>query len=460
LQLEKDLTSLTPGRLGNVGPNILKRIAQIEARFSGADEKLQTRLRAEFQNRFSWALRALAEKGLRLPDKQLRGLLELCERLLDTSAGRDNALEAIGLALSKKRKLGKRNRELLKRVVGRQEPGVVEHFGFYLWAFLKSWPEFVWDCLDRWTGQMGEDEIAKSLSHTLSNPWFWWLFRVDKERALKLLQRMLHNARQSNRTELVDGFLSWFAAVAIEENESRSRILIETILSEPEIHGTETAGVVRALVGWLMPRDSRATPADKVQRASDLAELFFNSALAALQRLREKQKVNPEPSPKEPPPWVKAVAHQFDQFATEIRFSAESHVKTWANKPWEDFKNVGKGWWDHVEPLFKKFEKWLHPHLGSELISALAAWFPYYPERCLHWLRRFCQAGMQTGLLFERLVVTDIIKILRRCLVERRDLLGSDKIFLQDFAAVLEALLSTANVEALGMAASLDEFYR
>ena len=58
------------------------------------------------------------------------------------------------------------------------------------------------------------------------------------------------------------------------------------------------------------------------------------------------------------------------------------------------------------------------------------------------------------------MIVSDVIKILQHCLVEQRSLLATDKAFLQDFASVLEALLSTANAEALGMAASLDEFYR
>jgi hypothetical protein len=105
-------------------------------------------------------------------------------------------------------------------------------------------------------------------------------------------------------------------------------------------------------------------------------------------------------------------------------------------------------------------EKWLHPHLGDHLIDALATWFPHYPNRCLHWLRRICEAGTRTGLLFERLVVSAVIKILQRCLTEHRDLLTSDKTFLKDFGTVLESVLSTANAEALGMAASLDEFYR
>jgi hypothetical protein len=55
------------------------------------------------------------------------------------------------------------------------------------------------------------------------------------------------------------------------------------------------------------------------------------------------------------------------------------------------------------------------------------------------------------------MIVSDAIKILQRYLAEHRDLIASDKVFLQDFASVLEALLGT---EALGMAASLDEFYR
>ncbi len=462
LQLEKDLASLTPPRLKKVGSSILKRIGEIEVRFSEADAELQSRLRGQFQNGFSWALRELAQRAAKLTDNQLREMLGLCERLLDTSSGRDNALEAIGIALSKKRNLTKKHRELLERVVKRPKPEIVERFGYYVWAFLKPWPEFVWACLDRWTRRMGEDEIAKSLHHTLHDSWFWWLFHADRQRALKLLERMLDSARQSKRTELAGGFLAWFAVVVIHENEARSRKLVETALSKADVHGSETAQVVRVLVDWQMPRDPRGVPAaDKIERVSALTQLFFDSAHKALQQLHQEQRaMPPDQRPKEPAPWVKSVAEQFDHFAAEIRFSAEHHVKSLANKPSEDFKKVADSWWERAEPLFAQLEKWLHPHLGDHLIDALAEWFPYYPARCLHWLRRLCEAGTQTNLLLERLIVGDVIKILQRCLAEHRDLLSSDKVFLQDFAAILEALLATANAEALGMAASLDEFYR
>jgi hypothetical protein len=462
LQLEQDLASLTPPHLKKVGPSILKRIGEIEARFSEADDVVQSRLRAQFQNGFSWALRELAQQAAKLTGKQLQEMLALCERLLETSSGRENALEAIALALSKKRTLAKKHRELLSRVVKRQEPEIVGRFGCYIWGLLKPWPEFVWDCLDRWTLRMGEDEIAKALRHALRDSWFWWLFHLDKQRALKLLERMLDCGRQANRTELVEGFLVWFAVVAINENEDRSRKLVETALSKPEVYGSETARVARVLVDWQMPRNPRgAPPADKFERVSDLTHLLFDSAHRALLQFHQEQRAMPaDQRTKEPAPWVKSVAEQFDHFAAEIRFSADDHVKSLADQPQEDFKMVADSWWERAEPLFIQLEKWLHPHLGDHLIDALAAWFPYYPTRCLHWLRRLCEAGTQTNLLFERLIVGDVIKILQRCLAEHRDLLSSDKIFLQDFAAVLEALLATANAEALGMAASLDEFYR
>jgi hypothetical protein len=136
------------------------------------------------------------------------------------------------------------------------------------------------------------------------------------------------------------------------------------------------------------------------------------------------------------------------------------HVKSSANKVPEEFKKVADAWWQRAEPLFLHLEGWLHPHFADHLIEALAEWFPHYPVRCLNRIRRLCESGVQMNLLYERLIVGDVIKILQRCLAEHRDLLGSDQPFLQDFAAILEALLVTANAEALGMAASLDEFYR
>ncbi|GEM_PF-3475368 len=462
LQLEKDLASLTPPDPEKVGPSILKRIGEIESRFSEASEELQSSLRAGFQSGFAWALRELAQSTARLTDKQLQKMLGLCGGLLDTSAGRANALEAIALTLSKKRKLTKKYRELLGRVAKRPEPEIVENFGYYVWAFLKPWPEFVWACLERWIRRMGEDKIAESLHHTLHDSWFWQLFHADKQRALKLLERMFHTAQRFNRAELAAGFLAWFAALAIRENEAQSRKLVEIALSKPEVHGVETAQVVRVLVEWQIPRDPRSAPtANETERVSALTYLFFDSAHKALQQLRQEQRaMPPNQKPKEPVPWIKSLADELDQFATEIRYSAQNHVNSLASKPQEDVRKVGDDWWRRAEPLFTQLEKWLHPHFGDCLIDALADWFPHYPARCLHWLRRLCEAGKQTNLLFERIVVGNVIKLLQRCLAEHRDLLNSDKIFLQDFAAVLEALLSTANAEALGMAASLDEFYR
>lgn len=460
LQLEKDLASFTPPK--KVGPNILKRIAEIDTRFLEADAELQSRLRGQFQNGFSWALRELAQKAAKLTNKQLQEMLQLCEGLLATSSGIDNALEAIGLALSKKRKLTKEQRELLERIVERPEPEIIERFGYYVWAFLKPWPEFVWGCLDRWTNQMGEKEVAKALRHTLHDSWFWWLFQADKQRALKLLERMLDGSRRTGNTELADGFLAWFAVVVIHENDTRSRKLVETALSKPEVHGIEIAGLVRVLVDWHVPREPSSTPpADKLECATVLAQLFFNSTHRALEQWQQEQRALPEGQrPKEPVPWVKSVVQQFNHFAAELRFSAENHVKALASKPPEDFKKAAEAWWERAEPLLIQLEKWLHPHFGHYLIGALAEWFPHYPARCFHWLRKLCEAGARTGMLFDRMIVSDVIKILQRCLAEHRDLLASDKVFLQDFASVLEALLSTANAEALGMAASLDEFYR
>jgi hypothetical protein len=273
---------------------------------------------------------------------------------------------------------------------------------------------------------------------------------------------MLAAARRFNRTGLAAGFLAWFAALAIREGESRSRKVVEMALSKPEVHGIELAEVVRVLVEWQLPRDPRGVPpADNIERVSALSRLFFDSAHKALQQLHhERRLMPPGQGPKEAAPWVKSVAEGFDHFAREIRFSAENHIKSPTIKCHEDFKKAAESWWGRAEPLFVQLEKWLHPHSSDHLIHALAEWGPFYPTRCLHRLRRLCEAGIQTNLLFERLVVSNIIKILRRCLSEHRDLLNHDIGFLQDFTSVLEALLGTANAEALAMAASLDEFYR
>jgi hypothetical protein len=58
------------------------------------------------------------------------------------------------------------------------------------------------------------------------------------------------------------------------------------------------------------------------------------------------------------------------------------------------------------------------------------------------------------------LVGSDVIKRLRRSLAEHQDLLSPDKAFLQNFAAILEALLTTTGAEPLATAASLDMLCR
>ena len=462
LRLEKDIDYLTSPGVKTFGPTILKRIEEIETRFSQADLNIQAQLRGRFQNGFSWALRNLAQSANRLTDKQLKKLLQLSESLLETSAGRNSALETISLALSKKRKLSTRNRDLLNRIVARPDPEVVERFGIHMWPLLGIWPEFVWSCLERWTARMAEKEVADGLRLVCQKSWFWWLYRKNNRRALKLLKRMLDSARLTNNVELAEGFLAWFAVVAIHENDAESREIVKTALAKAEFYGTENAGVVRVLTDWLLPREPmKDLPAAKHERAFCLMHLFFDSAHQALARWQQEQSALPQDQRlKEAVPWVKAVIQHFDRFAMELRYSADNHVKALPTKSPEDFKRMGEAWWERSESVFVQLEKWLHPQIGHHLIGALTAWLPHFPTRCLHWLRRFCEAGARTGMVYDRMIVSDIIKILQHCLVEHRDLLGSDKIFLQDFAAVLEALLSTANADALGMAASLDEFYR
>ena len=462
LQLEKELASLRNQGPKNMGPSILKRIRAIEARFSEADNQLQSRLRDQFQDGFAWALLQLGRSATELTAKQLHEMLDLCEGLLETHSGRNHALEAIGLALSRKRSLSSEQRNLLQRVVSRSEPEVIERFGYYIWGFLRSWPEFVWSTLDHWTTRMDEPEVGKGLRYALHDCWFWWLFRAEPERALALLEKMLSTARRVQNAELADDLLAWFAAVVIDENNARCRATLEAALSQPEIHATEFDALVQVLVNWLMPRAPKGKPpADKLQRASALAQSFFNAAHEALERWHRERRAIPEDKrPTEATPWVKSIAQQFDRFGTELEFSADAHVKALAGESPVIFKNVADAWWESAEPLLAQLEKWLHPHFGHSLVKVLAEWLPHYPARCLHWLHRLCEAGKRTNFLFEQLVTADVISILQRCLAEHRDLLGSEKSFLQDFAAVLEALLSTASAEALGMAASLDEFYR
>ena len=462
-RLERDLDGLTPPGLKKAGPGILKRIAQIEVRFLQVESRIQNRLRAQFQNGFSFALLQLAQKSEKLTGTQLDEMLGLCEGLLEAKAGRDNVLGAIALALANKPKHLSRWRGLLERIVAQPEPEIISRVGFYFWGFLKPWPEFVWGCLDRWTRRIGDGkEVAESFGHALHDDWFWRLFRTDSHRAFKLLQDMLDSARRAKQTDLADGFLAWFAAVAIHENHAPSREIVESALSRPELNGTEFAGVVGVLVDYEVPREPTNTaPVDHIKRASALAHVFFYSAGAALEQWHQDQLAVPkDQKPKAAPGWIPCVIQQFDRFASELRFSAEQHVKALNHKAPGECQQVAEAWWERSEPLFGQLQRWLHPHLGDALIDALAAWFSYCPSRSLHWLRRLCEAGSKTGLLFERLVVSAVIKILQRCLAEHRDLLVRDKAFFDDFAAVLEALLSTADVEALGMAASLDEFYR
>ena len=251
--------------------------------------------RGQFQNRFSWALLKLAEQKKGLTDKHLERLLHLCERLLDTNSGRDAALEAIGLALAKKPTLSKKHRVLLNRIVARPEPEVIEHFGIRIWPLLKSWPEFVWSCLDLWSNRMGEKG---------SCAWFCVLyyrvigfcmaFGINKRRALKLLKRMLDCARETNNTELVRRISRLVCGHRKfpHENDVGSYDLVKQNISTPEIYGIENADIVRVLTEWLVPRKPNShRPPAQLERVFGVSHVFFNSTHQALgKRWRREQK--------------------------------------------------------------------------------------------------------------------------------------------------------------------------
>ena len=211
-----------------------------------------------------------------------------------------------------------------------------------------------------------------------------------------------------------------------------------------------------------MPRESREnSSSDKLRRATIFTNFYFEKSNEALKRWQQDQGSLPrEKRATQSPAWVRSVFFQFNHFSTEIRFSAEQHVKSLTGKTPEEFKTGSEDWWERGEPILAHLTKCLHPQVGYNLIEALAEWLPHFPNSCLHWLRIICEAGAGTNLFSDRIVVRDVIKILKNCLTEHRDLLSSDQSFLEDFAAVLEVLFGTANAEALSMAESLDEFYR
>jgi hypothetical protein len=462
VQLEKDLASIDPGRSPVVDEKIFKRIAAIEARFAALEVDVQNHFRGRFQNAFSWVLRELAQNAKRLSHKHIEELCRICCVLIQTDSGRQNALEAISLAVSRKRTISDRDKRFLNQLVAQSDPDFVGRFGIYMWPLLNTWPEFVWNNLSLWVNRMGEKSVAKGLRYVLRDNWFWWLFHKDKQRAVHLLESMLSSARQVQDVELADKFLAWFTAVLVNEENASCRQIIEAALSNPQAYGSELPSTIRILSDCNVPRGTKATvSSESLRRVLELVELFFNSALAALSSWQKAQRALPANLRRtEAEPWVKAVAQQFDSFAGNLRYGADGVVKDRLNSTADCFARTANEWWARAEPVFGHLEKWLHPHLGDELINALAAWFPLNPKKCMHWLRRLCEAGKQTNLLTEHLTVGVVIRMLKTCLVDHRGLLNTDKVFLQDFAGVLEALLSTANPDALAMTASLDEFDR
>jgi len=442
------------GRLvSTVQKRLIRGFAQVACSQATLDEQLIKELFERFRKVLALPVEASSLQHLEQFDHSPWGSLD----------PRANAAEGFVCLAVKPKGFTVEYKRLLHQLAADPDPVVRFHLGRRIWSFLDKWPEFVWETVERWVGELptraGTLGVIKG---TLRDSWFWWLRNNDSIRADQLLRNLLAAARLRNSTELRRACGMWLAALSFFEGEVWASEAISSAIGSIKDSLDELGGAQRVALDELLPRtQKRPGSVEQRHRAKGFLLRLLSAADQAL-KAYEMEIANQSPSdrPSELPQWVKQVAEFFNSTARQFSFSAKEQSKQWGVVQHDERKEQVTAWWETVEPILDALLAMPHPRIAYDLINGLEHLVDLDVQRSLHWLRRVTLASVPAGLATESLAADHTMGILERILAEHKVSLAVGSALRSNFIKILEAYLQVGWPRAMRLAIHLESIFR
>jgi AcrR family transcriptional regulator len=372
---------------------------------------------------------------------------------------RVNASEGFMRMVERGWELTELEKEILRSLAHDSDRSVRWHVGLRIWSLWERWPDFVWETLERWADGLGQEPAAAGgLSSALRNSWFWWLRRVDEERANALLLKLDEAARAHRDSSLCKLCGKWFAAVWGLKGEAWARD--ELIPASAHVIGRidELDGAVDLTTDWVFARSKTALDTDLLKRATELLVAVIEEVGHSLDDVME-DKPGPEGEERrrssrfQPP---RALA-QF--VALRFKLAAEENGQKFSADDGTGREAIA-AWWQQVAPVLHGLIALPDTHTLYEVVDGIIELIQVDLGSALHWLRLATDAGIAHRFEFDPAAAELTLPILADLFDARRAELARSPGAFEDFVGILDTYLAALWAPGINLAIDLYTFFR
>jgi len=367
-----------------------------------------------------------------------------------------NAVQGFVYLVSQMNPIPEEDQIIINSIVNHPNPEIKYHFGQYLWSFLSTWPDLIWNTLDQWILDFGESGMLGVFKIIFRVPWFSYLYNIDSERACSLFINLLNAARNRSDPSTLEHLGKWLAVLLVEENHDWVRDQIFSSLESFAERIHEIRGMLDICGGYVLPRTVSLDLIENTNQAYILTLTILNESATNLEQYFAEID-NLENS--DNPDWVREASLFFSKIAVEFRLNSKSFAEFLPTLTPSEKNSILIHWWQLIDPILEQYEIIIRPDLLHDLLQGFEAIHIYSLQQSYQWMNRLL-SPIQKIASSDYLIKERIMGIIENTLVNFRDKLIEDYSLFENFTAILDSLLDYGWPRAINVAISIDDLFR
>lgn len=325
-----------------------------------------------------------------------------------------------------------------------------------LWRVVENKPDLMWSILDGFAEKETNSTVIQGVTVSL-----WQLIRRDKDRSLKLIEKLLNRADEESDDESKarGSLVSMVVDYAVVEDNQWAKETIARWRNNPIELAATLAVAGRRLIAYIAPNIIGI----QLERARELLITHLNTAARALTDLRKNTTFSKEDVQTK---W-KQLYGIIDEAVMRIYFAADVDSNLRQQKKVQLDDEMRKQFFVKALPVLEKIlEFGKQPEIGMLLaptahhfMELLNGVLQYDPPLVLRMAADVVSCSKRFNYNLDSMAMGEIVKLVESILADYRDKV-QDEASIKNLLELLDAFVEVGWPEALSLVWRLDEIYR
>jgi hypothetical protein len=344
----------------------------------------------------------------------------------------------------------------IQKLAGDPVPSVRFLLACELWRMVEHNSGLMWSTLDKYAEKETNDTVLQGVTVSL-----WQLIRYDKERSLKLIEKLLNRADEESDDESKarGSLVSMVVDYAVVEDNPWAKETIARWRNNPIELAATLAVAGRRLIAYIAPN----LIGIQLERARELLITHLNTAARALTDLRKNTAFSKEDVQTK---W-KQLYGIIDEAVMRIYFAADVDSNLRQQKKVQLDDEMRKQFFVKALPVLETIlEFGKQPEIGMLLaptahhfMELLNGVLRYDPPLVLRMAAEVVSCSKPFNYNLDSMAMGEIVKLVESILADYRDKV-QDEASIKNLLELLDAFVEVGWPEALSLVWRLDEIYR